>query len=90
MTSMMRIFRYLKGTSNKGMLFQKNDQLDILAYTDTDWTEDLDNRRSISRYFTLVRENLVTLKSKKKKVVALLTAEPEFCSIAKGIAKSYG
>ena len=38
MTAIMRILRYLKGTSNIGLLFSKNDNLDLLAYTDADWS----------------------------------------------------
>ena len=36
MTIVMRILRYLKGTSSRGILFMKNDHLDLLAYTDVD------------------------------------------------------
>ena len=36
MTVVMRILRYLKGTSSKGILFKKNDHLDLLAYTYAD------------------------------------------------------
>ena len=59
-TTIMRILRYVKGTSSKGILFLKNDHLDLLAYTDADWAEDQDGRRSTSRYFTLVGGSLVT------------------------------
>lgn len=34
MTSVMRILRYLKGKSSKDVLFGKNNNLDLLAYTD--------------------------------------------------------
>ena len=60
MTVVMRILRYLKGTSSRGILFKKNDHLDLLAYTDVDWARDRDDRRSTSGYFTLVGGNLVT------------------------------
>ena len=69
MTSIMRILRYLKGTSSRGLLFSKNDNLDHLAYTNADWVGDKDDRKSTSGYFTLVGENLVTWKNKKQKVV---------------------
>ena len=36
MTVVMRILRYLKGTSSKGIRFKKNDHLDLLAYTYAD------------------------------------------------------
>ena len=78
MTAVMRILRYLKGTSSTSIYFDKNDHLDILAYTDADWAEDRDGRKSTFGYFTLVGGNLVTWKNKKQKVVALSSAEVEF------------
>ena len=60
MTTVMRILRYLKGTSGRGILFRKNDHLNLLAYIDADWARDRDDRRLTSGYFTLVRGKLVT------------------------------
>ena len=87
MTAVIRILRYLKGTNSRGILFKKNDYLDILAYTDADWAGNRDDRKSTSRYFTLIGGNLVTWKSKKQKVVALSSSEAEFWGIAKGVTE---
>ena len=87
MTAVMRILRYLKSTSSRGLLFGKNDNLDLLAYTNANWAGDRDDKKSTSGYFTLVGGNLVTWKSKKQKVVALSSAEAEFRGIAKGITE---
>ena len=54
MIAVVRILRYLKGTSTRDILFRKNDHLDLLAYTDANWTGDRDDRRSTLGYFTLV------------------------------------
>ena len=64
----MRLLRYLKGTCNRGILFRRNQHLNLIAYTDADWAGDRDDQRSTSRYFTLVGGKLVTWKSKKQKV----------------------
>ncbi|XP_057515578.1 secreted RxLR effector protein 161-like [Amaranthus tricolor] len=87
MAAILRILRYLKGTSNKGVFYSKNDNLDLVGYTDADWAGDRDDRKSTSGYFTLVGGNLVTWKSKKQKVVALSSAETEFRGIAKGVTE---
>ena len=87
MAVVMRIPRYLKGTSSREIFYKKNRHLDLLAYTDADWAGDRNDRRSTSGYFTLVGGNLVTCKSKKQKVVALSSAEAEFLGIAKGITE---
>ena len=65
MMAVMRILRYLKGICSRGIMFRKNDHLDILAYIDADWAGDRNDKRSTSRYFTLVGDNLITWKSKK-------------------------
>ena len=60
MTAVMRILRYLKGTGIRGRLFEKIDNLDLLAYADADWARDKDNSKSTSWYFTKVGAVLVT------------------------------
>jgi hypothetical protein len=87
MEAVTRILRYLKGTSDRGVFYGKNRNLDLVAYTDADWAGDRDSRKSTSGYFTLVGGNLVTWKSKKQKVVALSSAEAEFRGVAKGITE---
>ena len=54
MIAIMRILRYLKGTSSRGLRFGKNDSLDLLAYTDADSAEDKDDRKCTSGYFNQV------------------------------------
>ncbi|GJS67900.1 putative RNA-directed DNA polymerase [Tanacetum coccineum] len=83
----LRIVRYLKGTAGHGILFKPNGHLETQLYTDADWAGDKNNRRSTLGYFTLVGRNLVTWRSKKQKVVALSSAETEFCGITRGITE---
>jgi len=53
-TTMKRVFRYLRGTSDYGLCYQGrlglDRVLDIHGFVDIDWAGDLDQRRSISRY----------------------------------------
>ncbi|GJX46539.1 ribosomal protein L34Ae protein [Tanacetum coccineum] len=71
MKAVLRIIRYLKGTTGHGVLFKQNGHLETQLYTDADWVGDKGDRRSTSGYLTLVGGNLVTWRSKKQKVVAL-------------------
>ena len=87
MEAVMRILRYLKGTSGRGVFFRKNNHLDLIAYTYADWAGDRDSRTSTSGYFTLVGGKLVTWRSKKQKVVALSRAEAEFRGTGKEITQ---
>jgi hypothetical protein len=87
MDAVMRIIRYLKTAPGKGLMFSKNNHLNIDGYTDADWAGSATDRRSTSGYFTFVGGNLVTWRSKKQKVVALSSAEAEFRGMAKGLCE---
>jgi hypothetical protein len=87
MDVVVRILRYLKSASGKGIMFSKNDHLDVEGYTDADWAGNLADIKSTSGYFTFVEGNLVTCWSKKQKVVALSSAEAEFRGMAKGLCE---
>nr|GEV64003.1 putative reverse transcriptase, RNA-dependent DNA polymerase [Tanacetum cinerariifolium] len=67
------------------LLYLSHTRLDI-AYA-VGVAGDKGNRRSTSRYFSLVGDNLVTWKSKKQKVVSLSSAEAEFRGISRGLAE---
>ena len=59
------ILHYLKSAPRKGLLLPKNNHLNIDGYTDADWARSVSNRKSTLSYFTFVRGNLVTWRSKK-------------------------
>lgn len=68
-------------------MFSRNNHLWIKYYTYVDWTRNISDRKATSGYFTLIGGNLITWKSKKKKVIALSTIEAEFCGMAKGLCE---
>ena len=83
----VRIVRYLKGSFDHGIMFRKNNHLEIHGYSDADWAGNPIDRRSTAGYFTFVGGNLVTWKSKKEKVVALSSVEAEFRGIKSGLTE---
>ncbi|XP_062075663.1 uncharacterized mitochondrial protein AtMg00810-like [Humulus lupulus] len=78
------ILWYLKKTSRKGLLFRKNGERGIKAFTDANWAGSIEDRRSTSGYCTNVWGNLVTWRSKKQPVVARSSAEAELRALAQG------
>ena len=58
--AVMRILRYLKSSPGKGLMFLKNDHLNVDGYTDADWAGNITDSKSTSGYFTFVGDNLVT------------------------------
>ncbi|XP_068461687.1 uncharacterized mitochondrial protein AtMg00810-like [Phaseolus vulgaris] len=49
-----QILRYLKASPGKGLMFSKNNHLNVEGYTDADWAWNVLDRKSTSRYFTFV------------------------------------
>lgn len=45
-----RIFKYLNGTINYGLLYLNGDDLQLTAYSDADHAGDLETRRSTTGY----------------------------------------
>lgn len=87
MDAVIRLLRYLKSSVGKGLMFSKNNHLDIEGYIDANWAGNISDRKSTLGYFTFVGGNLVTWRSKKQKVVALSNAEAEFRGMAKGLCE---
>lgn len=83
LTAAKRILRYLKGTSDLGILFphqKEKGRPHLVAYTDSDWCGDQVERRSTMGYVFLLCGAPVSWCSKKQSVVALSTCEAEYIS----------
>lgn len=76
----IRIMRYLKSTSKKGLMFSKHKHLAISGYTDADWVGYIIDRKSTSGHFTFMGGNLITWRNKKQKVMAQSSALVEECT----------
>ena len=83
----IRILQYLIRTPGNMLMFKKRDNMYVEAYTDADWTNNIDDRRSTSGYCTFKGEILVTSKRKKQNVVARSSVEAEFHAIEQGICE---
>lgn len=76
-----RILRYLKGTVDFGIMY-KRESSDLIAYTDSDYAGDLNDRKSTSGYVFLLSSGAVSWLSKKQPIVTLSTTEAEFVAAA--------
>ncbi|RVW57878.1 Retrovirus-related Pol polyprotein from transposon TNT 1-94 [Vitis vinifera] len=73
-----RILRYLKGTTNYGILYKKGREEELLVFTDSDYAGDIDDRKSTSGYVFLLSSGVISWLSKKQPIVTLLTTKVEF------------
>jgi hypothetical protein len=68
-----RIFRYLKETMNYGLWYPKNHNFQLLIYSDADWANYLDERKSMSGGTFFLGSYLVACLSKKQGSISLST-----------------
>ena len=76
--------RYLKGTVDMALVYQRNGSAAITGYTDSDWAGDLDDRKSTSGFVFKLSGAAVTWSSRKQSLVAQSSTEAEYigCSEA--------
>ena len=77
-----RVLRYLTGTTGFGIFYKKGGDDELVAYTDSDYAGDLEERKSTSGYVFLLSLGAVSRSSRKQPVVSLSTIEAEFIATA--------
>ena len=70
-----RVFRYLKGTTDFGIFYKKNEGPILSSFTNSDFAGDLDDRRSTSGHVFMMGSGVISWASKKQQVVTLSTTE---------------
>ncbi|KAI5338942.1 hypothetical protein L3X38_018214 [Prunus dulcis] len=71
----------------KCLMFLNQRHVKIVGCTDSDWAGKEDKRRSKSGYFTFIRGNLVTFRSKKQKVVSSSSVKAQYQAMVKGVCE---
>ncbi|XP_050908156.1 secreted RxLR effector protein 161-like [Lathyrus oleraceus] len=81
LAAVKRILRYVKGTLGCGILFPTSDtgrSCNLLGYTDSNWCEDKDDRKSTAGYVFMFGGAPISWCSRKEPVVALSSCEVEY------------
>nr|GFB96492.1 hypothetical protein [Tanacetum cinerariifolium] len=73
-----RIFRYLKGKPTLGLWYPRDYPFELVAYTDSDYAEATQDRKSTTRGCQFLRNRLISWQCKKQTVVATSTTEVEY------------
>ena len=82
LTAAKRILRYLKGTINLSLVYKKTENSEIIGYTDAEWANDLDTRRSTTGNVFVMSGGPISWISQKQATVASSTAEAEYIALS--------
>ena len=78
-----RVLRYIKGTVNYGLVFEgKSARCSLIGYSDADWANDLDTRRSTSGYVFQINGSTVSWCSKRQSCVTRSSTEAEYVALS--------
>jgi hypothetical protein len=66
MTTAKRILRYLKGTIELGILYKRGESEKLIAYSDSDYGGDIDDRKSTSGYLFMLGSGAISWSSREQ------------------------
>jgi len=72
------VLRYVQGSLDTILRYKAEEEFKVIGYCDSDYSADLDKRRSITVYTFTVGGNVISWKSSLQPVVALSTTEAEY------------
>ena len=65
LAALKRLLRYVRGTVDLGLVLHRSSSAELMVYTDADWADCPDTRRSTSGYAVFLGDNLVFWSSKR-------------------------
>ncbi|GJT68688.1 putative ribonuclease H-like domain-containing protein [Tanacetum coccineum] len=77
-----RIFKYLKGKPNLGLWYPRESSFDLEGYSDSDYTGENLDRKSITGGCQFLGSRLISWQCKKQTIVATSTTEAEYIAVA--------
>lgn len=85
-----RIFRYLRGSSELKLVYQRDASSDLItAYVDSNWEgDDNEDRRSTTRYIFQSFKSLISWNTKRQKTVAASSTEAEYMALYEAVKEA--
>lgn len=81
-TAAKHVLRYLKHTRAYGITFRTDGNANVSGFSDADWGQNRQDRRSVSGYAFLLADGIISWSSKRQPTVALSTMEAEYLALA--------
>lgn len=86
-SAVKRIMRYIKGTQQLGLLYERKAS-ECIGYSDADWGGSIEDRKSTSGYTFQWSGATISWRSKKQSCVALSTAEAEYVALSAAVQEA--
>ncbi|CAL8176394.1 unnamed protein product [Prunus armeniaca] len=83
-----RVLRYIQGTLDYGIAYERGKEAVLIGYCDSDWSGSEDDMKSTSGYAFHLGSGVFSWASVKQSSVALFTAEAEYVSAAEATAQA--
>ena len=92
-TAAKRILRYLRGTTENGIVIgeakKRNGKCSMMnGYCDSDWAGDRTDRKSTGGYILLLNGGFITWKSYKQSCVAVSSTEAEYIALSECVREA--
>ena len=82
-----RLLRYIKGTSEYGLIYKRDEDSKLVGFCDSDYAGDQDDRMSTSGYIFLLGSKPIAWNCSKQKVVALSSCEAKYISSTSAVCQ---
>jgi hypothetical protein len=84
----LHLLAYLKGTVNLGLTYTKTNNWKIHGFSDSDWANNVDTRKSVGGYAFLLSNCAISWRSKNQETVALSSTEAEYMALSNAIQEA--
>ena len=75
------VLQYLSSTRYHKLVYGQNDSTELIAYSDSDWAGDRDNRRSTTGYAFILSGSSIVWAAQKQRTVVLSSIESEYMAL---------
>lgn len=89
-TSLKRVLRYVKGTLNYGLFYEKpsvKGDIALQCYVDASWAASKIDRKSTTGYIYLLNKSTISWATRKQRTVALSSTEAEYIALAEAASE---
>uniref|UniRef100_A0A1Y1M571 Integrase catalytic domain-containing protein n=1 Tax=Photinus pyralis TaxID=7054 RepID=A0A1Y1M571_PHOPY len=80
-----RIFKYVKGTADMGILYESSNSFDFVGFSDADYAGDNETRRSTSGYVFHTGSGVISWASTRQQSVSTSSTESEYVAACQAI-----